>query len=205
MNALKRKFPLGAVAVLLTVALAALGLVYGNWSQTLSIGGSVSTGSLSANWELPEVFGVPISECTDNEQVKDFGSTSQDPDGKTLNITVENAYPNYGADCEWHLRYTGQVPGVIQSITFKEGELSNCVVTPLGTQGTFLAKCDELSVQWVNSLCTQLFDEDLISGSIIVGVNKDVDGNGPAMKTKYDFGVNVEIVQFDKVDPTICD
>ena len=206
MNVLKRKLPLGAVAFAIVLVLAAMGLVYGNWSQTLSIGGTVTTGSLDANWEFPTnpVTGAPIANCSDDE-TKDVGTARQAPDGKTLGIILENVYPNYAADCEWHIRYKGQVPGVIQGIEFKPGDLTNCVTTADGTQGTFTAKCDELVVLWVNSLCTQLFDGDLISGSIIVGVNKDVDGNGPEMKTKYSFGINVEIVQFNKVDPDICD
>ena len=37
MNALRGKLPLGAVALLLVLVLAAIGLVYGNWSQKLTV------------------------------------------------------------------------------------------------------------------------------------------------------------------------
>ena len=43
MKVVRRRLPLGAVGLLFLLALASVGLVYGNWGQSLSINGTNET------------------------------------------------------------------------------------------------------------------------------------------------------------------
>ena len=202
MNVLKRKLPLGAVAFALVLVLAAMGLGYGNWSQTLSIGGTVTTGGMSAEWNEPVGF---EGLCTDNEGGKDVAQTHilWEPGAKVLGFTLVNGYPNYRADCEPEIHYTGQIPGVIESITFTPKEGLDCDIGQSPSLGTFEAICSDsdtggpaLQVNWNNGLCTQLIDEELsdkLASSLIVEVLKDAEE-----KAIYGFNISVEIVQWDK-------
>ncbi len=199
MNVLKRKLPLGAVALLLVLALAAIGLVYGNWTQTLTIGGTVTTGGLSVEWR------VPTSEkCSDNEGdrgVKEWAQMTRvvKGDGKLMNVTLTNGYPNYIADCQLDYLYKGQIPAVVDSVTF-DAKSMNCDVTQ-GAGGGFIALCgdqfDELKVTWGNGQCAPPMQDSQIpySGSLFVEVLK-----GAEMKvtSAYDFNIRMNIVQWDK-------
>jgi|SRR3990172_7505002 len=107
------------VAGALVLALATVGLVYGLWSETLLIEGTVHTGEVYAEW-------VHCS-CEDGEDggtdphpdgiPKDVGSTSCviDPENpQILRLVVNNAYPSYWNDCEVEFANTGTVPIKIQ-------------------------------------------------------------------------------------------
>ena len=204
MNVLKRKLPLGAVALLLVLALAAIGITYGNWTQTLTIGGIVTTGGVSAEWNQL------IEKCSDSDGEGAIGGPGKNwaqmtrvvkADGKTLNVTVTNGYPNYFADCEWEVLYTGQTPGVISSVTFDE-KLLNCnVLQTVG--GSFTAICGEVlpdrpefEVRWVDGIgCTALALQDGVKegGSLHVEILKFA-----KEKANYDFNIDLEVVQWDK-------
>ena len=203
MNVLKRKLPLGAVAFAIVLVLAAMGLVYGNWSQTLSISGTVTTGGVSAEWQVPtDSSGTLLSKCIDNEGGKDVAQMTQEANGKTLNVTILNGYPNYFADCEVELLYTGQTPGAIVSVSL-EGKNVDCVSTTPSATGSFAATCGEVAgepelfVEWVNGLgCTtfHLQSGEKHASSLKVSVMKFA-----KEKHEYQFNIDVEITQWDKV------
>ncbi len=192
MNVLKRKLPLGAVALLLVLALAAMGLVYGNWTQTLSISGTVSTGSVSAEWIVPI---NPV--CIDNELDKPVAETTQvvKGDGKVLNVTVTNGYPNYEASCIVKFIYTGNIPGVLDEITFDFKGRPGCTVDgPDPVSGDIIATCgNELEVKWNDGFCDQHLPETGPSGGLHVKVLKKA-----LEKEPYQFYMSFKIVQFDK-------
>ena len=204
MNALRGKLPLGAVALLLVLVLAVIGLVYGNWSQKLTITGTVGTGSVSAEWN------TPIGKvCTENETTKNVGETTLNVIGeKTLAVTLTNVYPNYIGDCEPEIHYTGNIPGVVESITIT-GKGINCSLDGQGQAptGTFQATCLDpgtgapaIQVNWNNGLCTQLTGHpsgphltDKTGSSMLVEVLKTAE-----QKATYGFNIEIQIVQFDK-------
>ena len=85
----------GLLAKGIVILLATLGLVYGNWSQTLSIGGTVTTSGLNA--EFVNVSAVENAEdkdvgsCSVTEKAGTGGSSEKT---KGINIEILNAYPN---------------------------------------------------------------------------------------------------------------
>ena len=204
MNALRGKLPLGAVALLLVLVLAVIGLVYGNWSQKLTITGTVGTGSVSANWN------APIGKiCLDNEDNanKNVGEMTLNVTGeKTLAVTLTNVYPNFIGDCEPEIHYTGNIPGVVESITLT-GKGIDCDVAQAANTGTFEATCFDsttglpaIQVNWNNGLCTQLAGHssgphltDKTGSSMLVKVLKTAE-----QKATYGFNIEIQIVQFDK-------
>ena len=193
MRVMKRKLPLGVVAMLVMLVLATIGVVYGNWTQKLTINGTVSTGSVDATW-----IDNPVSpKCIDSEfgGPKDVAQMTQHvkADGKFLNVELTNGYPNYAADCEVTLQYTGKIPGKIERITFDPKNLTGCVVDQSPNTGSFSATCAELQVTWDDGLCTQLSSGDRLGSSLIVEVLKGAEENA-----SYGFNVNVEMIQWDK-------
>jgi len=102
---------LGLVMVLLLV----LGVTYAHWAETLTIEGTVKTGT----------FNVEIS-CTysDNEKNRDVGKITCtylvdhgtiEPD--KLTIEIENAYPGYRVYINIAVWNLGTVPAVLDSVT----------------------------------------------------------------------------------------
>ena len=99
----------GLLAMGIVILLATLGLVYGNWSQTLSIGGTVTTSGLNA-----EFVDLRAVENPEDKNVASCDVTpTVDPDTlkvKGVTITIDNAYPNYGCTITGGLQNTGQRP-----------------------------------------------------------------------------------------------
>ncbi len=210
MNVLKRKLPLGAVAFLLVLALAAIGLVYGNWSQTLSISGTVETGSISAQWN--DLIS-PTGTCIDNEATsgpKNVAETTflVKPGGKVANITITNGYPNYVGDCEVEYEYTGKIPGVYVSHDFIPGSgLTGCQeTTPANAlPGSWTETCNELEVEFRDGLCDTLFNTQKPAGSLFVRVLKGAaQWNDTANYPPggYTFDVELNLVPWNKAE---CD
>jgi hypothetical protein len=52
---MKKSLPLGAIVMLLILALATIGVGYGLWSKILLINGVVSTGEMNASLSLKEI------------------------------------------------------------------------------------------------------------------------------------------------------
>jgi hypothetical protein len=92
----------------LVAAMAALSLVYGNWSDNLNINGSVETGEI-------EVALNKFSQL-DNETVKDVGQCSATPADNTTKIvgTITNGYPGYRCEIETDIENKGKIPVSIQ-------------------------------------------------------------------------------------------
>ena len=98
----------GLLVMGIVIALAALGLVAGNWTQKLTIGGQVNTSGLDAS--------IAFQRADDNEAAGDKDIASCDGETETTKsaiITVENAYPNYSCRVVWTVQNTGQMPIVV--------------------------------------------------------------------------------------------
>lgn len=104
MNARRVRLPLGVVALAAVLALAAIGVVYGLWSRTLDINGTVNTGNVDAVWFF--------DSCNFVNNPKDVATVEviPSPDQQTLTVNVNNAYPNLLLDCELHVANTGTIP-----------------------------------------------------------------------------------------------
>ncbi len=83
----KRTLPVGMILVFVLIALVSLGVVYGAWTQTLTIGGTAKTGTFDVAF-LPawydDTYGV-------SEQCKAAVTNN----GHDLTVTITNAFPGY--------------------------------------------------------------------------------------------------------------
>lgn len=93
----------------IVIALGTLGLVFGLWSRTLDINGTVTTSGIDAH--------VQVVSVGDNETSKDIATCNatakakDDPDKPGgLNITISNAYPQYECLVEFNVRNNGKMP-----------------------------------------------------------------------------------------------
>lgn len=125
----KRASVLAIVAVL---AVAALGSAYTLWFEDVRVNAVASTSNLdaaiactapqdneTATWPAP-IPGSFFAAYPKASILKDIGSVTILPqtDFHHVDITVTNAYPGYGWDCEVHLFNTAQVPWHLENMTF---------------------------------------------------------------------------------------
>ena len=157
----------GPLVMALVFALAILGVGYGLWSKTLTVGGTVHTGNLNVDWTLTacsELWGWPGPLLPGEYLGKDVGSVtaeidSQDP--QILHFTVENGYPSYVADCEVEYTNTGSIPVNVVATDIVPGQgLTNCTLT--GNQAKTLS-CDQLTVVFVDGIGSQLDPGDSLA------------------------------------------
>ncbi|WP_290725287.1 SipW-dependent-type signal peptide-containing protein [Archaeoglobus sp.] len=93
------------------VALGLVGATYAYWEDSLSITGTVGTGTL-------EVIFNSTATSSDNEETYDVGSVQCEvaDDGKSATVTITNAYPGYQANCTFTIENTGTIPAKIKAI-----------------------------------------------------------------------------------------
>src|SRR6185369_8993289 len=107
----KKSLPI-SIALILLIALSTLGLAYGAWSDTLNINGNVSTGTFDVRMDYL---------YTDYEQVGCNPALSAD--GKTLTVTITNAYPGFHCGGGVSIKNLGTVPAKINGLV----EVTNTV------------------------------------------------------------------------------
>ena len=79
----KKSLPI-SIALILLIALSTLGLAYGAWTDQLNINGTASTGTFDVKMDLLW-YAAEVPGCT----------AAISADGKTLTVTIANAYPGY--------------------------------------------------------------------------------------------------------------
>ena len=110
---MKGKFEkIGILSLVLVLALGALGVGFAQWTETLNVGGSASTGSLQ--------LGLTSRGCNDNETGPDVGTISCAQTGggpgydyTEYTITVSNAYPGYVGWCCFDIENIGTIPAKV--------------------------------------------------------------------------------------------
>jgi hypothetical protein len=107
----RKSLPIGVMVLLLIVALASLGVAYGNWNKTLYIDGTVETGWVDAEMSIYSVWDVEDKDVGTCEAW--LGMTNQAND--TLFVTVENAYPSYECYVTFDVHNTGTIPLLVHS------------------------------------------------------------------------------------------
>jgi len=201
-----KKAMTGLLAMGIVIALATLGLVYGNWTQTLHIGGSVTTSGLNAEFILK---GDPVdNEPAGSKQVGDCDAelladpvTGKD---KGLTITIENAYPNYACSISGGIQNTGQMP-----ITVVAKQPSVEIQRPDGTWVPFdpasigvkvsERPCDDEEGKQLMPAVGTTPGETLQCKLDISFSNKNAAGESPLPeKAAFRFSWDINICQFDK-------
>lgn len=106
------------------MALAALGVGYAWWTEQLTTTGTIQTGSIDVQIEGVAYSTIdPLNTATCN--------SSPSGDGKTMTITIGNAYPGYICIINFNLTNHGSVPAKIADVTLPSSQ-SGFSVTPSG-------------------------------------------------------------------------
>ena len=130
------------VQVAVVVALAATGVSYAHWTQTLQIQGTVSTGEL--DWEFegwffqldagldwtcnstcddrPSISNIHQSDSDMASTTGEFKDTDGDGDYDTFEVTVQNAYPSYYNCITFPVRNNGKIPLKIWKVIINKHE-----------------------------------------------------------------------------------
>jgi hypothetical protein len=198
---MRRNLPLGALLMLMVLALASLGVGYGLWSETLTIRGEVHTGEVDARWVTAGCFefnswpALPTApEDYGEAEGKDVGQwkISIDPDDdQILHFEITNGYPSYAVDCQVHFLVEGTIPVIVRGTAIGAGpELTGCTLT--GDNKKTL-QCDQLTVIFTDNLGSQLHPGDEAASSLTVHVEQPADENAV-----YEFDVRVCMAQWNE-------
>jgi len=147
--------------VFLVMTLAAAGVVYAHWTDTLEVEAQVQTGDVEIGWTgaiCSEFYDWPWPpEGFGEVEGKDVGSTSVEiTDPHTMVLTVENGYPSYSVDCEIEFTNTGSIPVIIRGWRFTPlSGLEGCTVQYFGT-GSGILTCEEMTVEFIDGFGTQI-------------------------------------------------
>jgi predicted ribosomally synthesized peptide with SipW-like signal peptide len=121
----KKALPVGTMFLILVIALAAVGVGYALWSETLTITGTVTTGEVDVEFSQ-----YPVEECVDVNGVLTCpeppekadvancvaewlgpDNDSEGDDGSDLlQVTVTGMYPSYHCKVSFDVTSTGNVP-----------------------------------------------------------------------------------------------
>ncbi len=193
MYRMKRNRPLAVVGLTLVLGLALLAIANALWFQTLSLHASVSTAEVKVEWT-----GM---SCQDNETAsgfhfrgwpnpsKDVGKFTNDV-GDDLTLTLSNAYPGYGVDCELELVDTGNVPVHLEQWEITVDDPStpqnpdlvvHCTKSPCKTRPggpeLYLPIGDPIYGELVDGIGCQLHADDQMASSFRVGVRQTAHEN----------------------------
>jgi len=169
------------------LALASLGVGYGLWSKILYVNGTVETGNVNAEWTFVGCFDIEDKDVGITDGWIDTG------DRQILHFLIENGYPSYIGDCEVEFTYLGSIPVLVEAIRFIPGaELTGCVVDQDPFTGSFIAYCDQLTVEWVDGLCVQLHEGSKLASSLRVHVEQEAE-----QSTQYPFSIEVQLNQWN--------
>ena len=177
----------GLLVMGIVIALAALGLVAGTWTQKLSIGGSVNTSGLDAS--------IAFQSAQDNENGKDIGQCDGQANAstKTVDIVVSNAYPNYRCEVTWTVTNTGQMP-------IHVGAKTATLVNKNTTTGTLFgitldSTCEDFQLAPGPAGAGQS-----LKCTTTVSFPKDVNGELD-QKALFNIEQQINVAQFDKALP----
>jgi len=201
MTARKWRSPALLLAVLLVLALASLGLGYGLWSKTLTIDGTVETGSVDAVWFY--------ASCTETED-KPVGEFTVEPDPldqEILLVTIGNGYPSYYLDCEVHFANSGSMPLKIRAVSLPSpNPAPDVTVTLIDGIGAQLEPCG-FTPRWdthpldVPAECQQ-------ASSLLLHIEQEADQNAGRGQVgdplAYQFGFKICLAQWNE-SPTAAE
>lgn len=135
----KMKMKIGAIFLVSVMALAAIGGGYAAWFDTITVEGTVNTGSVG--WDVVDYSGTWVWKNMANDQceithegeivqdtcilvasayakqtVDDAGAEVDD----SVTVVFDNLFPCIDFEADFTVHYTGSVPGKINSITFRD-------------------------------------------------------------------------------------
>ena len=167
----------GTVFLALLVALVLTSMGYGIWSDTLTISGTLETGTQST--ELT---------CSGNYTVPAGGLISCSVTDNVLTVTVTNTQLDVNYYCDFNIQNTGDIPVKIQSI----------VVSPLPPVEEVEVEIQDVAVG--DQLEQNGVTGDTVYGKVHVSLLPEPPDN-PSKNTTFTFTVTFSVVQWDQYVP----
>lgn len=163
--------PVWMLSIVVVLALASVGVVYGIWQQTLFINATVYTGEAEAEFAISEVYTEGdiknVASC-----VADVIETNDEYD--TIVITATNMFPGVACDVVFDVTSVGSVPIHIHQPVFTGYdttailvELSDCYTQDFQLHQNESAEC-EIDIDVLQSAPN---DDDLsysFTGTVLV-------------------------------------
>lgn len=197
MKALRRGPPrllLGVIGVLL---IAGSGVVYAAWQQTVTISGSVTTGSLTFHWVKNP--GITFCSATPPNTGGATASAKRDDDPgpggdpTLLHVTVDKAYPGMQVFCSLVMENMGTIPGTLATITLTNTlNLTNCIPSSFGS-GTKKLTCNEMTITYFGSVPSAPVAPGSFWGQTL-SIEIPLSAN-PPMNTSFTFTAQTQITQ----------
>lgn len=165
------------VSVALLVGLGLTSMGYGIWSDTLTISGTLETGTQST--ELT---------CSGNYTVPAGGSISCSVTDNVLTVTVTNAQLDVNYYCDFNIQNTGDIPVKIQSIVVSS-----------------LPPVEEVEVEIQNVAVGNQIEQNGVTGDTVYGkVHVSLlpePPDNPSKGTTFTFTVTFSVVQWNQYVP----
>ena len=196
------------IALILVLALGLIGGAYAAWTDQLVVAGTVATGDIDVVFTSAESndSGDTLDPASPADDEKDVGSTevSLSDDGKTMTVTIENAYPGYVSQIDYAVTNNGSVPVRLQNKAFEvlSGDTAGlavdngCLRCYLEDQGIpfwmwwwMECTCEEENLLEIGS---QIHDGDTFIGTISHLVTDDA-----AMNADYTYTITYDFVQWN--------
>jgi hypothetical protein len=102
---LKKSAPLGMITVILLVSLALMGVAYGAWSSTLTIGGAVNTAGFEVVFSDGSISCGTAGICPNPVLVPNGAGKNT-----TINYTINNAYPGLTSAVTFTIQNNSGIP-----------------------------------------------------------------------------------------------
>lgn len=181
------------VTATVLVGLAAVGIAAALWSEQLTVNGTVETGDVDAGWTLASCADFDPYNMGEVAIAEADPTTGEIPGLDTINLTVAGAYPGYRAHCALEYTYFGTIPAYVEDIRFNTENLDHCFIDQNPTTGSFVARCDQLTVTWANGLCAELRQGGFVGAYLRMRVE-----DGAEQDTVYGFGLEVQLNQYSE-------
>lgn len=167
---------IGMIGTLLLVALLVLGVGFARWSDTLTIGGRVNTGSLKAEFD-------EVGSWDSEPEGKDYSSIEcvvDEDDPSVLHVTITNGYPSIDYYNAFDIVNSGTIPLHVDAVTVNRGNL------PQGA-----------TVEVTKNPTGDLVSSQLHPNKRLPGVIKVHLGSDTAMNGTYTFSATLAVGQWN--------
>lgn len=101
----------------IAIAITLLGTGYAYWTETLTIGNTVSTGYLDVKFIDADAWDYDDSETFSHRSNLVIAHKTISGDGKSISLTVDNLYPGAGASLDFLVENIGTIPAKIGTVT----------------------------------------------------------------------------------------
>jgi hypothetical protein len=218
----KKALPVGTMFLILVIALAAVGVGYAFWSETLTIQGTVQTGEVDVEFStyLPvECVDTQTGLCEEEPALKDGAAnctvewgknnTDEGDDGSDLlTVTVTGMYPSYHCKVSFDVTSTGNVP-VHVKWPEPTGDIPEYVATDFETcyadsvqlhQGESTGKCT-IDIHFTNEQAPEENSEPITFGWTILAHqwNEEPPASGPVVLLEGSYAVVSSAVEIENL------